>query len=60
MGNMGHRPGLKGGYFPVMPMDTMVDLRAEMMLLLEEVGLEVMLGHHEVAMAHNVFLHVCS
>lgn len=48
-GNMGHRPGTKGGYFPVMPTDSMVDLRAEMMLLLEEVGLEVMLGHHEVA-----------
>ena len=48
-GNMGHRPGTKGGYFPTMPTDSMVDLRAEMMLLLEEVGLEVMLGHHEVA-----------
>jgi len=48
-GNMGHRPGVKGGYFPVMPTDSQVDLRAEMMLLLEEVGLEVMLGHHEVA-----------
>jgi len=52
-GNMAHRPGLKGGYFPVMPTDTMVDLRAEMMLLLEEVGLTVMLGHHEVAMAQG-------
>ncbi len=48
-GNMGHRPGTKGGYFPTMPTDSMVDLRAEMMLLLEEVGLEVVLGHHEVA-----------
>ena len=48
-GNMGHRAGTKGGYFPVMPIDTMVDLRAEMMHILEEVGLEVMLGHHEVA-----------
>ncbi|MFT7823627.1 MAG: type I glutamate--ammonia ligase [Sulfurimonas sp.] len=48
-GNMGHRPGTKGGYFPTMPTDSMVDLRAEMMLILEEVGLEVMLGHHEVA-----------
>jgi glutamine synthetase len=52
-GNMGHRPGTKGGYFPVMPTDSMVDLRAEMMLLLEEVGLEVMLGHHEVAQAQG-------
>jgi len=52
-GNMGHRPGTKGGYFPVMPTDTMVDLRAEMMLLLEEVGLTVLLGHHEVAKAQG-------
>lgn len=48
-GNTGHRPRTKGGYFPVMPTDSMVDLRAKMMQLLEEVGLEVVLGHHEVA-----------
>ncbi|NQY52098.1 MAG: type I glutamate--ammonia ligase [Campylobacteraceae bacterium] len=48
-GNMGHRPGTKGGYFPVQPTDSMVDLRAEMMLVLDQVGLEVILGHHEVA-----------
>ncbi|MDP2850974.1 MAG: type I glutamate--ammonia ligase [Sulfuricurvum sp.] len=47
--NTGHRPRTKGGYFPVAPIDTMVDLRAEMMLALEQVGLEVVLGHHEVA-----------
>jgi len=47
--NTGHRPRTKGGYFPVAPIDTMVDLRAEMMLVLEQVGLEVILGHHEVA-----------
>ncbi|MDQ1341207.1 MAG: glutamine synthetase [Campylobacterota bacterium] len=47
--NTGHRPRVKGGYFPVMPIDTMVDLRAEMMQVLEDVGLEVVLGHHEVA-----------
>jgi glutamine synthetase len=52
-GNMGHRPGTKGGYFPVAPTDSMVDLRAEMMQVLEEVGLEVMLGHHEVAQAQG-------
>jgi glutamine synthetase len=51
--NTGHRPRTKGGYFPVMPTDTMVDLRAEMMQVLEEVGLEVMLGHHEVAQAQG-------
>jgi len=49
IGNTGHRPRIKGGYFPVMPTDSQVDLRAEMMMLLEEVGLEVVLGHHEVA-----------
>jgi glutamine synthetase len=52
-GNMGHRPRTKGGYFPVMPIDSMVDLRAEMMQIMEEVGLEVMLGHHEVAQAQG-------
>lgn len=52
-GNMGHRPGTKGGYFPTMPTDSMVDLRAEMMMLLEEVGLTVVLGHHEVAQAQG-------
>jgi len=52
-GNMGHRPRTKGGYFPTMPIDSMVDLRAEMMQILEEVGLEVMLGHHEVAQAQG-------
>ena len=52
-GNMGHRPGTKGGYFPAQPTDSMVDLRAEMMLVLEQVGLEVSLGHHEVAQAQG-------
>jgi len=52
-GNMGHRPRTKGGYFPTMPTDSMVDLRAEMMQILEEVGLDVMLGHHEVAQAQG-------
>ena len=52
-GNIGHRPRTKGGYFPVMPTDTMVDLRAEMMQVMEEIGLEVVLGHHEVAQAQG-------
>ncbi|WP_375724600.1 type I glutamate--ammonia ligase [Arcobacter sp. KX21116] len=52
-GNTGHRPRTKGGYFPVQPTDSMVDLRAEMMLVLEQVGLEVILGHHEVAQAQG-------
>lgn len=52
-GNIGHRPRTKGGYFPVQPTDSMVDLRAEMMQVLEQVGLEVVLGHHEVAQAQG-------
>ena len=52
-GNMGHRPRTKGGYFPVQPTDSMVDLRAEMMQVLEQVGLDVVLGHHEVAQAQG-------
>ena len=52
-GNMGHRPRIKGGYFPVPPIDSGMDLRAEMMLILEEVGIEVVLGHHEVAQGQH-------
>jgi glutamine synthetase len=47
--NTGHRPGTKGGYFPVAPVDSMVDLRAEMVKTLKEVGLETFVVHHEVA-----------
>lgn len=50
-GNSGHRPGIKGGYFPVAPVDSLNDLRAEMCNLLEEVGLGVEVHHHEVATA---------
>jgi glutamine synthetase len=50
-GNMGHRPGLKGGYFPVPPVDSLHDLRAAMCLALEEMGLTVEVHHHEVATA---------
>ena len=53
MYNTAHRPGTKGGYFPVQPTDSMVDLRAEMMMVLEQVGLTVVLGHHEVAQAQG-------
>ena len=52
-GNMSHIAGTKGGYFPVAPVDKGVDLRAEMMQILEEVGLEVVLGHHEVAQGQH-------
>lgn len=47
--NSGHRPGVKGGYFPVQPVDTMVDLRTEMLQVLEQIGLETFVVHHEVA-----------
>lgn len=48
-GNMGHRPGVKGGYFPVPPVDSFQDMRSEMCLILEQMGLEVEVHHHEVA-----------
>jgi len=50
-GNMGHRPTVKGGYFPVPPVDSLHDLRAAMCLALEEMGLGVEVHHHEVATA---------
>ncbi|MBI5450342.1 MAG: glutamate--ammonia ligase [Gammaproteobacteria bacterium] len=50
-GNIGHRPGVKGGYFPVPPVDALHDLRAAMCLALEEMGLRVEVHHHEVATA---------
>lgn len=50
-GNTGHRPGVKGGYFPVPPVDSFNDIRAAMCLALEQCGLEVEVHHHEVATA---------
>ena len=50
-GNTGYRPGIKGGYFPVGPADSLHDLRAEMCKTLEEAGIEVEVHHHEVATA---------
>ncbi|MGC9457094.1 MAG: glutamate--ammonia ligase [Halothiobacillaceae bacterium] len=50
-GNMGHRPRVKGGYFPVPPVDSLHDIRQAMCLVLEEMGLKVEVHHHEVATA---------
>src|SRR4051812_614129 len=48
-GNKGHRPTVKGGYFPVPPVDSTQDLRAEISLILESLGIPVEVFHHEVA-----------
>ena len=50
-GNLGHRPNWKGGYFPVPPVDSLTDVRAEMVTLLEQQGVPTELHHHEVGAA---------
>ncbi len=50
-GNAGHRPGVKGGYFPVPPVDSLHDLRGMMCNVMEEMGVEVEVHHHEVGTA---------
>ena len=52
-GNMGHRPGSKGGYFPVNPIDSAQDLRGEMLSVMNELGLDTEKHHHEVAPAQH-------
>ena len=47
--NSGHRPGVKGGYFPVPPVDSLHDIRSAMCLAMEDMGVETEVHHHEVA-----------
>ncbi|NKW71625.1 type I glutamate--ammonia ligase [Rhodobacteraceae bacterium R_SAG10] len=49
MGNTGHRPGVKGGYFPVNPIDDGQDIRSEMLSTMKRMGMKVDKHHHEVA-----------
>ena len=49
VGNMGHRPGIKGGYFPVNPIDDAQDIRSEMLSTMKRIGMKVDKHHHEVA-----------
>ncbi len=52
-GNIGHRPAVKGGYFPVPPVDSSHDMRSAMSLILESLGTVVEAHHHEVATANQ-------
>ena len=47
-GNLAHRPSIKGGYFPVPPVDSLMDIRNAMCIALEEQGVDVEVHHHEV------------
>lgn len=50
-GNIGHRPGVKGGYFPVPPVDSLHDMRSAMCLAMQDMDLVPEMHHHEVATA---------
>ncbi len=53
VGNLGHRPRTKGGYFPVPPVDSAQDMRSEMLTVMTEMGVTVEKHHHEVAAAQH-------
>ena len=53
MGNSGHRPGVKGGYFPVNPTDAGQDMRSEMLSTMKQIGMKVDKHHHEVAASQH-------
>ena len=53
MGNLGHRPTYKGGYFPVNPMDDGQDIRSEMLTTMKRIGMKVDKHHHEVATSQH-------
>ncbi len=52
-GNLAHRPRVKGGYFPVPPVDALQDMRSEMITVMKEMGIKVEKHHHEVASAQH-------
>jgi glutamine synthetase len=52
-GNLGHRPRTKGGYFPVPPVDSLQDMRSEMLTVMADMGVTVEKHHHEVAAAQH-------
>ena len=52
-GNLGHRPKVKGGYFPVPPVDGEQDMRGEMLAVMRDMGINPEKHHHEVASAQH-------
>ena len=59
-GNLGHRPGIKGGYFPVPPVDSLQDVRTQMCTAMEQMGLKIEVHHHEVGTAGQCEIGVCA